>query len=153
MNDIEIQATVNPDSGDVKIINDGIIEYNKSKVGPQRNVAVGCFAREGDDVIGGITGNLFWNYLYIDIMWIDEKYRRNGIGRQLIEKIERLSVDNGISRSHQWISLSTETVCTGFFRVEFGKSYRKTRLTGLSNSSVRLSSECKFFYGYKLVLC
>ena len=100
MEEIKIEAGINPSEVDIKIIDNGIDQYNDSKIGKQKNISVGSFARLGDKTIGGITGNLFWNYLYIDIMWIDERYRKSGIGRRLIEKIEQLSIENGIYRSH-----------------------------------------------------
>ena len=100
MDGVRIDATTNPRQIDTKIIDNGIVQYNRSKIGPQKFITVGCFARIDEKVVGGVVGSLFWNYLYIDIMWIAELHRRKGIGRQLIEGIEQLSVENGIYRSH-----------------------------------------------------
>ncbi|MBN1646550.1 MAG: GNAT family N-acetyltransferase [Spirochaetales bacterium] len=100
MNDISIEATTSPDKKDEQIIDEGLTIYNKSKIGEQKYTPVGCFARANGNVVGGITGNLFWNYLYIDMMWIDERHRGNGLGRKLIAAVEKLSIKNGIRRSH-----------------------------------------------------
>ena len=100
MGNINISSTTNPREDEIKIIDDGITEYNYKKIGHQKYIPVASFARFDDKIIGGITGNLFWNYLYIDLMWLDEKYRGKGIGRKLIDKIEKLSIENGIFRSH-----------------------------------------------------
>ena len=72
MKEIDINAIFSPDEADIKIIEDGITRHNDSKVGKQINIPVGSFARLNGKTIGGISGNLFWNYLYIDIMWIDD---------------------------------------------------------------------------------
>lgn len=100
MKDIEIQAQIDPRDEDLKIIDEGIDRYNLEKIGEQKYISVGSFARKNGKMIGGICGNLFWNYLYIDMMWIEESHRKTGIGRQLIEAIEKLSIEHGIYRSH-----------------------------------------------------
>ena len=42
-----------------------------------------------DDVIGGILGGIgCWNGLEIKILWVDEIYRGQGIGKMLIQHIE-----------------------------------------------------------------
>ncbi len=111
MKQIQFEITTNPLEADLKTIDTGIAHYNQSRIGKQKYVPIGCFARIDHQVIGGISGNLFWNYLYIDIMWIHENYRKQGIGSKLIEKIERLSIKNEIYRSH---------LCTASFQaVEF----------------------------------
>lgn len=100
MEAIEFTATTNPKDEEIKIIDEGITEYNLQKNGQQKYIPIASFARVSNKVIGGITGNLFWNYLYIDLMWIDKNYRKKGIGRKLIKEIEKLSIENGIFRSH-----------------------------------------------------
>ena len=100
MSKIEIEALVNPSKEDCKIIDDGITQYNIQQIGKQKYIPVGSFARKGDKVIGGITGNMYWNYLFIDLMWIEDEYRGQGIGKQLIDEFEKLSIKHGIYKSH-----------------------------------------------------
>jgi len=100
MANIQIIATTSPKEEDKKIIDQGITEYNLQKIGEQKYIPIASFAKDENQTIGGITGNLFWNYLYIDLMWIDENYRGKGIGRKLIEAVEKLAIENGIFRSH-----------------------------------------------------
>ncbi len=100
MDRIKINATLNPNDNDWKIIDDGIVQYNNQKNGKQKNTPIASFAYFNDKIIGGITGTLFWNYLFIDSMWIQDEYRRRGIGSDLLDKIEKLSLEQGISRCH-----------------------------------------------------
>lgn len=100
MDTIQITATTNPQNDDMKIIDQGILEYNLQKIGRQKYTPIASFAKIEDQIIGGITGNLFWNYLYIDLMWIHEDHRGKGTGRRLIDAVENLAVENGIFRSH-----------------------------------------------------
>ena len=100
MDTIQITATTEPKPEDTKIIDQGIAEYNLQKIGPQKYTPVASFAKKDGKIIGGITGNLFWNYLYVDLMWIHEDHRGKGTGRRLIDAVEKLAVENGIFRSH-----------------------------------------------------
>ena len=113
METIRIEAKINPNNEEKKIIDQGITTYNLQKIGEQKYIPVASFAKIDNKIIGGITGDLFWNYLYIDLMWIEEGYRKQGIGKKLIKEIECLAVDNGIYRSH---------LCTASFQsLEFYK--------------------------------
>lgn len=38
------------------------------------------------EIVGGITGEMFWHHLHIDILWVDENIRENGYGSKLVKK-------------------------------------------------------------------
>lgn len=40
-------------------------------------------------LIGGISAySVLWHILYIDVLWIHQDYRKQGLGRQLLERVE-----------------------------------------------------------------
>jgi ribosomal protein S18 acetylase RimI-like enzyme len=45
--------------------------------------------------MGGIACRTFYQSLTIDHLWIDEKYRGKGFGRQLVTKVEEIARDEG----------------------------------------------------------
>ena len=49
---------------------------------------------EGARLIGGISGNVYWNGLEIDTLWVDESYRGQGIGQQLLTAAETYAREN-----------------------------------------------------------
>ncbi len=56
---------------------------------------------EGNLFVGGIRAFLYcWKCLYIDVLWIEEKYRHLGYGAKLIEKVEEEAVKNGCHLAH-----------------------------------------------------
>ncbi|WP_347551962.1 GNAT family N-acetyltransferase [Pseudalkalibacillus hwajinpoensis] len=44
-----------------------------------------------DELVGGVSGTLFWQHLHIDFLWVTEKKRRCGHGRALLKQIEALA--------------------------------------------------------------
>ena len=48
------------------------------------------------NIIAGCTGyNYPWGCMYIDDMWVDEKYRRQGLGSQALQAVEKVAEDRG----------------------------------------------------------
>ena len=41
-----------------------------------------------DQIVGGITGTIFWHRLYIDFLWMEESLRGKGYGSNLLMEIE-----------------------------------------------------------------
>ena len=51
--------------------------------------------KEGN-IIAGCTGYIFpWGAMYIDDMWVDEKYRRQGLGSQAFQAVEKVAEEKG----------------------------------------------------------
>ncbi|GAA0609584.1 GNAT family N-acetyltransferase [Virgibacillus siamensis] len=54
------------------------------------------FVLEDDDgnVIGGITGTMYWQHVHIDFLWVEETLRLEGYGRMLLERLEQYAIDH-----------------------------------------------------------
>lgn len=51
-------------------------------------------------VVGGITtSTLYWTQ-YLEVLWVDDKYRRLGYGRDLVLEAHRLAKEDGCTSSH-----------------------------------------------------
>ena len=53
-------------------------------------------------LIGGLTGKTFWNWLYIDILWVAKEERAQGLGRRLVERAEAVALDRGCHSAYLW---------------------------------------------------
>lgn len=53
-------------------------------------------AESGKKLVGGLVGHVVMNLCYIDLLWIDEKLRRSGIGSALMRKTEEFAKSIGI---------------------------------------------------------
>ena len=78
--------------------------FNEALAGPLRTKHVVLAVRdEMNRLIAGLTAEMFWNALYIDILWVDEDHRRRGYGAALLRRAE----DAGRAESCDVAYLST----------------------------------------------
>ncbi|MGP4064184.1 GNAT family N-acetyltransferase [Oceanobacillus sp. M65] len=76
-----------------------LIEYNMEKLPdelktPNENISFVIKDDKGE-IVGGITGEMFWHHLHIDILWVDENFRENGYGSKLVKKLEDFAIEKG----------------------------------------------------------
>lgn len=73
-------------------VNDYIIhetrKYNSSFVPNDfQPLAVYC-RNEDNNIVGGLTGKTYWNYLEIEFLWVHEQVRDKGVGSRVITLAE-----------------------------------------------------------------
>ncbi|ASK63850.1 GNAT family N-acetyltransferase [Virgibacillus phasianinus] len=49
--------------------------------------------------IGGITAEVYWNWLELNDFWFDETYRGDGLGSTLLEKVEAIAKQKGAEKA------------------------------------------------------
>ncbi len=83
------------------IIGRGIDEYNNRQAGNQ-NTQILCFVIQGpaQEIMGGIVAFIYWDWLYIDLMWIKEELRGCGYGRRLLMRVEDESRKRGVKHAY-----------------------------------------------------
>ena len=53
------------------------------------------------DIIVGINSKMYcWNCLYIDVLWVKEEYRKEGLGSKILNEIEKVAKDKGCYLIH-----------------------------------------------------
>src|SRR5258705_3659373 len=74
-----------------------LLDFNTSKVGPTvlESLAVVLRHPENDATVGGLWGESDYDWLYITMLVVPEKYRKHGIGSALMKKAEELAVNRG----------------------------------------------------------
>ena len=90
-----------PDAKDHQIIRDGLTAYNLNFVPDAQYKALNIILRDADDcVVGGLVGNTYWGWLYVTLLWVDERVRGDGFGRQLLLKAEGEALRRGCRHAH-----------------------------------------------------
>jgi GNAT superfamily N-acetyltransferase len=91
----------------------GLISYNNEKLGKQKYRRFAISLRDKGAIVGGIVGEVWMTVLFIQLFWIEERFRGKGHGTALIEKIEDEARRFGAVRSY----LDTMSVqAPGFYR-------------------------------------
>jgi GNAT superfamily N-acetyltransferase len=104
-----------------KAVLGGLLGYNAETMGKQKYKRLAISLREGDKVVGGIVGEVWATVLFIQLFWMEQKFRGRDHGTRLIKAIEDEAKRFGATRSY----LDTMSFqAPGFYRTcgyeEFG---------------------------------
>lgn len=88
-----------------ELIVDKIVEYNLSKVPIIQESSFIWINRvivdTYGDIIVGINSKMYcWNCLYIDVLWVKEEYRKEGLGSKILNEIEKVAKGKGCYLIH-----------------------------------------------------
>jgi GNAT superfamily N-acetyltransferase len=78
------------------IIGRGVGNYNKEQAGDNHFQRL-CFTLrdpEGD-IVGGILGEVYWGWFYVDLLWVEEALRGKGLGHSLLARAEEAARQRG----------------------------------------------------------
>jgi len=78
----------------------GLIRYNDENMARQRYRRFAISLRNKGTIVGGIVGEVWMTVLFIQLFWIEERFRGKGYGTALIEKIEEEARRFGAVRSY-----------------------------------------------------
>ncbi len=70
-------------------IGGSLSKYNIEQVGDNKFQRL-CFALQDseEEIVGGILGEVYWEWLYVDLLWVKDKLRGQGYGHRLLTKLE-----------------------------------------------------------------
>ncbi|MGY5852842.1 MAG: GNAT family N-acetyltransferase [Candidatus Thorarchaeota archaeon] len=95
-----------PTDDEVKEFQKGFEVYNLEQTNGEYNSPkewLSLVLKDHDgNIVGGImTSTLFW-IQYLEVLWVDERYRGQGYGRDLVLAVERLAKENGCLASQTY---------------------------------------------------
>lgn len=97
----------------------GLTNYNEQFTGSVLSEKVASFVKnDAGLVVGGILGEINWNWMHIQGLWVDEEIRENAWGSKLLESLEQYALSKGISN----IRLETTTFQALDFYLKSGYS-------------------------------
>ncbi|WPZ34960.1 GNAT family N-acetyltransferase [Thalassobaculum sp. OXR-137] len=100
MPDFQFELTTTPAAADLATVKAGMWRYVQSRLpglpDESEDVSAALFARTADGtVIGGVQGNVYWNGLEVEQLWIEETHRRLGLARDLMTRLEDFARRHG----------------------------------------------------------
>lgn len=87
--ELDIVRIDSPGDDEWGAIGGGINEYNQQHAGPENAKRV-CFVLQDPEkkVVGGVIGLVYWDWFAIDLMYIQDPFRGQGYGTQLLKLAE-----------------------------------------------------------------
>jgi len=68
----------------------GLLRYNRAKAGPFRySRRVICVRDAKGRIRGGVILQSYWKETYVELLWLSDKMRGEGVGSELIREAER----------------------------------------------------------------
>jgi GNAT superfamily N-acetyltransferase len=76
-----------------------VIEYNMSQIDDETKTPLEkvsfVMRNEKGEIVGGVTGEMFWHHLHVEFLWVSEEYRKGGYGAKLIQQVEEYAREKG----------------------------------------------------------
>ena len=96
---IEIVAAAQPH--EIEFVNQQILNFNRDRTGDDNYEPVTIFLRNTDDqIVGGLIGSFYWQWLYVELLWVHESLRGEGYGARLLATAEQEAVKRGCRYAH-----------------------------------------------------
>ena len=89
--------TLNPEPTPEKRnrIIDPLIAFNEAQAGPRNKKEFAFFVRsETDELVGGLLGNTHFNHFFVSAIFVDQRFRGHGIGRELMKRAEEIALEH-----------------------------------------------------------
>ena len=91
----------NPSETEIGFVRESLAQFNRAIVGDDGHQLLNLVEYDAEgNVIGGLLGGTYWGWMYIDILWVKEEYRRKGIGSKLLAQAEEEAVRRGCHHVH-----------------------------------------------------
>lgn len=92
---MSIEVTINPPQEDVEFVIEKTRGYNSSFVPNEFEELCVFYRSENGEILGGLTGKTFWDWLHIEYLWVHETLRGKDIGTEIVLAAESEAVKRG----------------------------------------------------------
>ena len=90
-----------PTENEIAYIRESLMQFNNERVGADGHTPLNLIEYDTDGkVIGGLLGGTYWGWMYVDILWVDENHRKQGIGSKLLAEAECEAIRRGCHHVH-----------------------------------------------------
>ena len=86
----------NASKDDMSFVVDRLVAFNRSRAPDPDRSYVRLFLRDGEGAIhGGLLGEIYFGWLFVAILWVDEARRGEGHGTALLRQAEEAALGRG----------------------------------------------------------
>lgn len=92
---------LHPTEQEIGFVGRMLTAFNDEAVGPDGHRPLNIVEYDGDgNVVAGLCGGTYWGWMHLDVLWVSEACRRQGIGSRLLEAAEKEAADRGCRHVH-----------------------------------------------------
>jgi GNAT superfamily N-acetyltransferase len=85
-----IEISASPEDADRDAIVDGLVAFNDERAGPTHFEVVAVLLKDEDGkTLGGLWGKISHEWLFVELLFVPEDLRGQGLGSALLEAAER----------------------------------------------------------------
>jgi len=87
-----------------QVIGAGFTRHTEERSAPSfKKERVNWLAFDGDEaLVGGLTADVLWDWIYIDALWVSEKLRGEGLGKKLMKEAESYARSRALTGIWLW---------------------------------------------------
>jgi len=75
---------------------EGLIFFNEHVMGEPRDKEFSVFLKNDlGEIFGGVQAHFDTESVYVEALWVDEKLRKQGYGKKLLDAVEQEALKNG----------------------------------------------------------
>lgn len=85
-----------PSPESTRLLLDNVRAFNQVKTGNELPRTIGYFIKDDEGrIIGGVQGMVWGRSMHIDVLWVDEHHRGEGLGSKLMTEVEHYAAEHG----------------------------------------------------------
>jgi GNAT superfamily N-acetyltransferase len=98
----ELRISFEPhNDGPKKFVIDGVVNHNIAATGHGEYYPVQYYLRgEGDEVLGGLLGNIWGTWMHVHILWVAQVARGKGHASKMMQAAEEYALRRGCTGVH-----------------------------------------------------
>lgn len=98
---LRVETVEHPRNEEIDVVRQGLNVFNRRHMGEDNYLAVSVFVRdERGKVLGGAVCAVYWNAFSVEMLWIDDAIRGQGLGTQVMEEAEAAARRHGCAFMH-----------------------------------------------------
>ena len=91
----------NPSKQEVDFVRAALTQFNNGCVENDGHSPLNLIEYDSEgNVIAGLLGGTYWGWMYVDILWVHESHRQNGLGSKLLSEAEKEALRRGCHHVH-----------------------------------------------------
>ena len=93
---MEYKTAISTNKEEASYIRKKLIEFNANFIRKDDYERITITLKdEHDQVAGGLLAAIEWQSLHIDVLWVDDRVRGEGLGKQLMTMAEKIASEKG----------------------------------------------------------